>query len=299
MKIFEGEDFLKFTARFKNDQACKSYLSKIKWAEGYVCIKCGHTVYTKRENFTRTCTLCKHNDSPTAGTLFHKVKFGLTKAFHIVYEMTNSTKGMSASQVAKRYSITRKTAWYFMHKVRRAMASQEHYPMEGDVQVDEFTIGGKEAGKQGRSYDTKKKKVVGAVELTDEGKVKRFYSLKIPDYSARSLQEIFDRHISSEAIVYTDKWKGYLPIKSEYTIHQSLSLNGLELKELHTIIHQLKSWLRTIYSWVHEEHLKSYLDEFSFRINRSIFKPTIFHKLIERAVNCSPIPYKQIKIANK
>ena len=67
--------------------------------------------------------------------------------------------------------------------------------------------------KQGRSYDTKKKKIVGAIELTDEGKVKRFYALKIKDFSAKSLRTIFDKHIDKSAQVIRDDWKGYRPIK--------------------------------------------------------------------------------------
>ena len=43
-----------------------------------------------------------------------------------------------------------------MHKVREAIKSSESQKIDGKVQVDEFTIGGKEEGKQGRSYDTKK-----------------------------------------------------------------------------------------------------------------------------------------------
>ena len=81
--------------------------------------------------------------------------------------MTTTTKGLSASQVARRYEISRQTAHYFMQKVREAMKSSESQKMDGKVQVDEFTIGGKEEGKQGRSYDTKKKKVLCAMELTD------------------------------------------------------------------------------------------------------------------------------------
>ena len=37
--------------------------------------------------------------------------------------------------------------------VREAMKSSESHKMNDSVQVDEFTIGGKEEGKQGRSYD--------------------------------------------------------------------------------------------------------------------------------------------------
>jgi hypothetical protein len=45
--------------------------------------------------------------------------------------------------------------------------------------VDEFVVGGQEAGHTGRSYGGNKKKVVCAVELTEEGKVKRLYALWI------------------------------------------------------------------------------------------------------------------------
>lgn len=58
--------------------------------------------------------------------------------------MTTTTKGLSASQVARRYEISRQTAHYFMQKVREAMKSSESHKMNDRVQVDEFTIGGKE-----------------------------------------------------------------------------------------------------------------------------------------------------------
>jgi len=295
---FKGENLVEFIRQFSDDLSCKVYLSGIKWDKGFVCKKCGHTKFSLRKDYTHTCTYCKRNESPTAGTAFHKVKFGLQKAFLITFEMTNSTKGMSATQVAKRYGITRKTAWLFMHKIRKVMKSSEDYPMDEDTQVDEFTIGGKEEKKQGRSYNTKKKKIIGAVELTKEGKVKRMYAIHIKDYSANSLQEIFDKHISTQANVFTDKWRGYIPLKKDYKITQTLSQNGEGLKQMHTMIHQLKSWLRTIYSYVDRYHINSYLDEFTYRINRSVFKHTIFHNIIQRIINAPHISYKEIKIVS-
>ena len=63
--------------------------------------------------------------------------------------------------------------------------------MKGSVHIDEFVIGGKEQGKVGRSYDSKKKKIVCAVELTEEGKVQRMYSMRIDNYSAKELKSGF------------------------------------------------------------------------------------------------------------
>ena len=133
------------------------------------------------------------------------------------------------------------SARLFMHKVREGMKSSGASPMDGNVQVDELVVGGKEAGKPGRSYDSKKKKVVCAVQLTDEGKVRRFYSLKIKDFSSDSLVGIFDKHISAGAKITTDEWRGYGPISKEYQLKQIPSNNGLNFKALHTMIHQVKS----------------------------------------------------------
>lgn len=96
-----------------------------------------------------------------------------------------------------------------MHKVREAMASSGNNPMQGNVHVNEFVLGGREKEKVGRSYNTKKKKAITAVELTEEGKVKRMYAMRIEDFSAQSLQYIFINHISRDAKVTTDKWRGY------------------------------------------------------------------------------------------
>lgn len=145
----------------------------------------------------------------------------------------------------------------------------------------------------------KRKRIVASVELTEGGAIKRVYALKIDDYSSKSLSKIFEKHISSDAQISTDNWKGYRPLKKDYNITQSDSNDGQSMPQMHIIIHQIKSWLRTIHSWVHPEHINSYLDEFSFRINRSIYKQTIFHKIMERVVQGEHFSYKAIKVANK
>jgi hypothetical protein len=62
------------------------------------------------------------------------------------------------------------------------MKCSQKYPLTEIVHIDEFTVGGKEEGKQGRSYDSKKKKVVIAVELNVKHQIKRVYVKSINDY---------------------------------------------------------------------------------------------------------------------
>jgi len=178
MGFYKGQNLLEFAGRFKTDLDCKAYLADFKWKDGFTCTKCGHEASQVRKDYSRTCNKCSHTESATANTLFHKVKFGVRKAFFICFEMATTTKSLSASYMGVRYGVTEKTARLFMHKVREAMKSSGNNPMEGNVEVDEFVLGGKENGMIGRSYHTKKKKAVCAVEFTDQGKVKRM--CKVP-----------------------------------------------------------------------------------------------------------------------
>jgi hypothetical protein len=241
MDIFKGQNLLEFSDRFKTDEDCKKYLAEIKWKDGFKCVKCGHKRAQTRKDYSRTCNVCSHQESATSSTLFHKVKFGVRKAFFITFEMGTSTKSLSASYMGVRYGVTEKTARLWMHKVREAMESSGNHPMQGNVHVDEFVLGGREKEKVGRSYNAKKKKAITAVELTDEGKVKRMYAMRIEDFSAQSLQHMFINHISRDAQVTTDKWRGYRPIAKAYNIKQIVSNSGLNFKALHTMIHQVKS----------------------------------------------------------
>ncbi len=155
-------------------------------------------------------------------------------------------------------------------------------------------MSGSKEGKVGRSYDSKKKKIVCALELTEKGKVKRMYAMKIDNYSAKELTKLFSAHISPDATVTTDLWRGYRPLMKEYNITQIKSDNGLNFKALHTMIHQLKSWIRTTYSWVSEDNVNRYLDEFCYRINRSQMKENIFNNLINRMVDADKIYQRKI-----
>ena len=296
MEKFKGQSVIDFFDTFKTDSDCLKYLASIKWKNSFKCSKCKHEKYTiRKSNFARDCNLCHHVESPTANTIFHKVKFGTRKAFGIIFEMSATTKSMSSSQMAKRYSISRPTAWLFMHKVRAAMKSTEQQPITGSVFIDEFVYGGKEDLKQGRSNDSRKKKVVVAVEIDDKGGVKRAYFKKIDTYSSSELNKIFESHISPIAKVKTDKWTGYKPLKKLYDIEQIKS-NTSDFFEINTIIHQVKSWLRSTYSWMHEQNIQRYLDEYSYRLNRSIHKQTIFDNLITRMLNNKHLGLQDIKI---
>lgn len=291
MEQFKGMNLIEFMDRFSNDEKCKEYLADIRWSAGFTCSKCNHTHFwmNKNDPYVRVCKGCRHINSATANTLFHKVKFGLRKSFLILFEMSTTTKGCSSPVIARKYGINQTTAWLFMAKVRKAMASSGRYPITGTCEVDEIFIGGKKAGKPGRGA-AGKKKVSVVVEKDARGGIKRAYGVKIADFSTLELRKIFDQHIDVEAKVETDLWRSYQPLKGSWNITQSKSSPTENFQTIHRFIQQMKSWIRGIYHHISNNHLQGYLDEFCFRLNRQLYREGNFNRLAVRMMEHAPMP---------
>ena len=82
---------------FGNDDKCLEFLAGIKWANGFVCKKCGNTnSCAGKESFSRRCTKCKAKETATNGTVFHGVKFPISKAFYIAYQVCKGKEDVSS-----------------------------------------------------------------------------------------------------------------------------------------------------------------------------------------------------------
>lgn len=169
------------------------------------------------------------------------------------------------------------------------MQSTYKYPLEGEVHVDEFYIGGPEVQKRGRFMGSKKLVQVALEVIPGKG-VGRAYARVIDDASSKSLQCLFDEHIARDAHVVTDEWNGYLPIMKLYpNMERRKSEEGNNFPDLHIHIMNIKGWLRGIHHHCTKEQLQGYLDEYHFRYNRRNNMDTIFDMLIKRMVLYKPV----------
>jgi len=287
-----------FDDRFGSKKNCYQYLADIKWKNGYKCKRCDDSRYIKgKQPSSRRCSGCGYDESTTTGTLFHKLKFGIDKAFGMLYEISTSNKGANSVWLAERFGVQQNTAWLFRQKVQMAMKSSGNHPLQEEVHVDEFEIGTPKEGEQGRSHSDTKMRVVIAIEHR-AGKSGRGYAKVITDYSSDSLQPIFDDHIDKKASILADGWSGYQPIKEDFpNLSQILSDKGRNFKMLHIQIRNFKNWLRGVHSYCGRENLQKYIDEYFFRFNRRNHRTSILDKLIERAVNCPPMNKKELLLA--
>ena len=80
--MFSTLSAFEFQQKFTDRNECLQYLAELKWKDGYVCKKCGCKSFTKGYHpFARRCAGCRYDESASAHTVFHNLKFSLQKAF--------------------------------------------------------------------------------------------------------------------------------------------------------------------------------------------------------------------------
>lgn len=67
----------------------------------------------------------------------------------------NDKRGVSALQISRSLGVRYETAWFMLHKIRRAMERrEEQYQLEGLVEMDDGYIGGVDHGRARRGVRT-------------------------------------------------------------------------------------------------------------------------------------------------
>lgn len=282
-----------FQEKFSTDKDCLEYMAWAKWGDGFKCKKCANTRSCKGiKEFDRQCSKCNYVESPTAGTLFHQVKFPLVKAFWMVYFISTNKKGITSTELSRKLDLKQKVCWLFKRKVMIAMESSGNFLLTGVVEVDETFVGGVDENSRGRKKG-KKKLVVVAIEKKKNG-VSRFYAKVIEKANAENLGSFMREKINKEAHITTDEWTGYKPLDTEFENmnHKKSGKKGENFPELHRVIMNFKSWLRGMHH--HVKDLQAYINEYTYRFNRSFMKGNIFDNLIIKMINIPPNPYKSI-----
>lgn len=238
----------------------------------------------------------------TAGTIFQDTRKPLVDWFRAMYWMASQKNGASALGLQRVLGLgSYKTAWSWLHKLRRAMVRPGRDRLSGMVEVDETYLGGLEEGVRGRQTERKALIVIAAQE--DGGGIGRIRMKRIADASAKNLMAFLAEAVEPGSTIHTDGWVGYDPAKGQGYVHRVTFLKGKKqsaselMPRVHRIASLLKRWiLGTHQGAVSHEHLEFYLDEFTFRFNRrrSRNRGMLFYRLAQQAVIVDPVPYKSL-----
>ncbi len=291
-----------FESQFATEQACRDYLFRLRWPQGFRCPSCGFDRFWPVRSVWMQCRRCDRQASVTAGTIFQDTRKPLVDWLRAMYWLASQKNGASAlglQAVLGRGSY--KTAWTWLHKLRRAMVRPGRDRLSERVEVDETYLGGLEGGVKGRQAERKSLIAIAAQE--DGPGIGRIRMKRIPDASAYSLMAFIQEAIEPGSTVHTDGWKGYSAVERKGYIHQTTVVKGKKesasdlLPRVHLIASLLKRWiLGTHQGAISHEHLEFYLDEFTFRFNRrrSRNRGKLFYRMVQQAVAIDPVPYKSM-----
>ena len=153
----ESIDVLEFQRRFATEDACRQYLFRQRWPDGFICPRCGCREYSEiRSRHLYQCKSCRYQASLTAGTVFHKTHMPLQKWFWAVFLVAHDKGGCSAVRLSQQLNTRLETAWLMLHKIRAAMGQREsQYQLGGLVKLDDAFFGNREregsSGRDGKS----------------------------------------------------------------------------------------------------------------------------------------------------
>ena len=301
-----------FLAWFPSDEACATYLERLRWPQEFVCPACAVAQPPYRSSRGRLmCRACGRQSTVTAGTIFDKTRTPLRVWLAAAWYLTNQKQGVSALGLQRVLGLgSYQTAWTMLHRFRRAMVRPDRERLKGLVEVDEtylaITDREEPISRANRKSNTSKVLVVLAVEMVEPRGFGRVRLRRIEAESTECVMPFVQASIEPGARVRTDGSAVYRGLAELGYDHQRTVMLGSDIPAhvsmagVHRVASLVKRWiLGTHHGSVQPAHLDAYLDEFVFRFNRrtSSSRGLLFYRLLQQAVLTGPVTYEDVVAA--
>jgi len=294
----EPLSFFEFKNKFNSEQSCREHLFQLRWPNGFVCPKCGHTeCYSLKTRPVHECKKCHYQASVTSGTVMDNTRVPLEKWFWAIYLVSTDKRGHSALQLHKEIKVSYKTAWFMLHRLRKAMMERDwNYKLFNIVETDEAYFGAPtHGGKRGRG--TEKTKVIVSLSLSND-RCPLFAKMETAKkLNSNTINAFAENNIEKGASISSDGSNLYLQL--EDFLHTGKVYNPEDKEHLvwlHTIISNAKAFIQGTYHGLDEKHLDLYLAEFCFRFNRRFWPNQLFNRLLSACLLCPRFSFTDLTL---
>jgi len=285
--------------KLHSDASCRKHLERIRWPRRVTCPACGGKSISrivKRAVFE--CNKCRRQFSVTSGTIFHDSHLSLRTWFLAIHRITESNKGVSASQLTRELGITYKTAWYLCHRIRAAIKQPTGPGLRGIIEVDETYVRGKgvprgEKLKRGPASQ-RTTPVIGARDRNKRVRAKVLKAVSKETTWPSILSQFNRQEVSA---VYTDEHGAYRGLNA-YVPHGTIchalfySIGDLHTNGIESFWSLLKRGIVGSYHHVSPKHLQRYVDEYCWRNNTE--GTDLFTALLSAQALTEPLQYRRL-----
>jgi transposase-like protein len=313
-----AESTFRKLGKIQTESEAYAYMEGLRWPNGPVCPHCGNTekhYYLKprktltegvESRKTRTgshserrvwkCANkeCRKQFSVTTGTIFHGSKVPLVTWLMVVFEMCANKNGVAAREIARKYGVAPKTAWFMTQRIREAMKSNNLIPMVGTIVSDETWIGGDPTNDNHRkpkvdpvpfqpgtgipNQRTDKTPVVSLINA-DTGEVR---SQVVARVTGTTIRKFMAENVAMEAShLMTDEGAGYDTLGLEFGSHETVNHSAGEyargsvsINKAENYFSQVKRSIDGTHHHISKEHLARYITEYDYRYSTCAMNDT-------------------------
>ena len=304
----KGLSEAQFDALYGSEPLCHAALVRWRWPEGFECPGCegrAHCIVKRGARILRQCNACRKQTSVTAGTIFASSKLPLRLWFKAMYLLTQSKKGVSSIELARRLGVTQTTAWTLKHKLAQVMIERNAAKsLRGEVQMDDAYLGGSRSGKSGRGA-AGKTPFMAAVSMTSDGKPDRIVLRRVARFSKTAIAGFARAALEAGARVISDGFRSFPAVTEAGCAHTPVktgsgakAAKNPRFKWVNTLLGDIKAAIVGTYRAVRPKHAPRYLAEFEYRFNRRYRLEAMIDRLAYVSLRTAPMPYKLLKLAD-
>ncbi len=142
----EGVTVIELMDMFPDEKVATEWFEDVLWSGERHCGHCGSASTSEVPNakpMPYWCTDCRSYFSVKTGTAIACSKVPLRKWAIAIYLCLTSLKSVSSMKLRRDIGVSQPTAWFMLHRIREAWATENDGPFDGPVEVDETYIGGR------------------------------------------------------------------------------------------------------------------------------------------------------------
>jgi len=263
---------------FPDEQSCINHLEALRW-NGNIISPFDETskVYKCAGNKYKCKNTGKYFNVKT-GTIFEDTKIPLQKWFMALYVFSSHKKGISSHQLAKDITVTQKSAWFMLHRLRYAFEHPAFREIMGNpIEIDESYFGGRDVNKHVKVREEQKagrgmvNKAAVFGMLERGGNIQAQVVTRVDGIGLKPL--IYDavprgnRIISDGYGAYKDLNKDYKHDIIAHSQNKYFTKPDIHTNSIENFWSHMKRGIYGIYHHASPKHLQRYADEFALRYN--------------------------------